>query len=107
MYLVAIMDWQSRKILSWRISNTLDLTFCINALEEVIGCFGPPDIFNTDQGFQFTSNAFTAGHSVSDLPSGSSTTIWQEAILLLTKKPRMRFTLVCFARLPRLPDAYF
>jgi putative transposase len=59
MYLVAIMDWHSRKILSWRISNTLDSAFCINALEEAISRFGPPEIFNTDQGAQFTSNAFT------------------------------------------------
>ncbi len=59
MYLVAIMDWHSRKILSWRISNTLDSTFYINALEEAIGRFGPPDIFNTDQGSQLISNAFT------------------------------------------------
>ncbi len=58
-YLVAIIDWHSRKILSWRISNTLDSTFCINALEEAIGCFRAPDIFNTDQGSQFTSNTFT------------------------------------------------
>ncbi len=48
MYLVAIMDWHSRKILSWQISNTLDSAFCINVLEEAIGRFGPPDIFNTD-----------------------------------------------------------
>ena len=59
MYLVAIMDWHSRKILSWRISNTLDSAFCINALEEATSRFGPPEIFNTDQGAQFTSNAFT------------------------------------------------
>ncbi|PIE58514.1 MAG: hypothetical protein CSA33_02295 [Desulfobulbus propionicus] len=52
MYLVAIMDWHSRNFLSWRISNTLDSTFCINALEEDIDRFGPPDIFNTDQGHQ-------------------------------------------------------
>ncbi len=59
MYIVAIMDWHSRKILSWQISNTLDSAFCINALEETIGRFCPPEIFNTDQGSQFTSNAFT------------------------------------------------
>ncbi|PIE57324.1 MAG: hypothetical protein CSA33_09125 [Desulfobulbus propionicus] len=57
MYLVAIMDWPSRKILSWRVSNTADSRFCINALEEAIDRFGPPDMFNTDQGSQFTSNA--------------------------------------------------
>ena len=59
MYLVAIMDWNSRKVLSWRLSNTLDTGFCIEALEEAINRFGTPEIFNTDQGAQFTSNAFT------------------------------------------------
>jgi len=59
MYLVAIMDWHSRRVLSWRVSNTLDADFCIEALEEAIRRFGAPDIFNTDQGAQFTSEAFT------------------------------------------------
>ena len=58
-YLVAIMDWASRKVLSWRLSNTLDVTFCIEALEEALNRFGTPEIFNTDQGSQFTSEAFT------------------------------------------------
>jgi len=58
-YLVAIMDWGSRKVLSWRLSNTLDTSFCIEALEEAISCYGTPQIFNTDQGSQFTSDAFT------------------------------------------------
>ena len=59
MYLVAIMDWNSRKVLSWRLSNTLDTDFCVEALQEAINRFGAPEIFNTDQGAQFTSNAFT------------------------------------------------
>jgi putative transposase len=58
-YLVVIMDWASRKVLSWRLSNTLDTSFCIEALEEAISCYGTPQIFNTDQGSQFTSDAFT------------------------------------------------
>jgi putative transposase len=58
-YLIAVMDWYSRKILSWRISNTLDVEFCIEALQEALSLFGKPDIFNSDQGSQFTSNAFT------------------------------------------------
>jgi putative transposase len=57
-YLVAIMDWASRKVLAWRLSNTLDASFCLDALEEALGRFGVPDIFNTDQGSQFTSDAF-------------------------------------------------
>jgi putative transposase len=60
MYLVAVMDWHSRKVLSWRISNTLDSDFCVSALEEAISCYGCPEIFNTDQGSQFTSEAFTS-----------------------------------------------
>ncbi len=59
MYLVAIMDWHSRRVLSWRVSNTLDTEFCIEALEEALRRFGAPEIFNTDQGAQFTSEAFT------------------------------------------------
>jgi putative transposase len=60
MYLVAIMDWYSRKVLSFRFSNTLDADFCVEALEEALGRYGKPDIFNTDQGAQFTSKEFTA-----------------------------------------------
>jgi len=59
MYLVAVMDWHSRKILSWRISNTLDTDFCVEALLEAFSRFGRPQIFNTDQGAQFTATAFT------------------------------------------------
>jgi putative transposase len=58
-YLVAIMDWASRKALAWRLSNTLDTSFCTEALEEAIGNYGTPEIFNTDQGSQFTSDDFT------------------------------------------------
>ena len=58
-YVVAIMDWYSRKVLAWRVSNTLDADFCVEALEEAISRYGTPDIFNTDQGAQFTSEAFT------------------------------------------------
>ena len=59
MYLVAVMDWHSRKVLSWRLSNTLDSEFCVSALQEAIVRYGCPEIFNTDQGSQFTSMAFT------------------------------------------------
>jgi putative transposase len=57
-YLVAVMDWASRKVLSWRLSNTLDPSFCIEALEEALRNYGTPGIFNTDQGSQFTADAF-------------------------------------------------
>jgi putative transposase len=59
LYLVAIMDWYSRRVLSWRLSNTLDSSFCIEACEEALSRFGQPAIFNTDQGSQFTAEAFT------------------------------------------------
>ena len=59
-YLVAIVDWFSRRVLAWRLSITLTTDFCIEALEEALARFGKPDIFNTDQGSQFTSIAFTA-----------------------------------------------
>lgn len=58
-YLVAIMDWYSRRVLSWRLSNTMDSSFCVDALEQALRRFGTPEIFNTDQGAQFTAEAFT------------------------------------------------
>jgi len=66
LYLVALMDWYSRYVLAWRLSNTLDTDFCVAAIEEALGK-GSPEIFNTDQGSQFTSEAFTGlleGHGV-------------------------------------------
>ena len=66
-YLTAVMDWASRRVLSWRLSNTLDASFCIEALEEALERYDAPQIFNTDQGSQFTSEGFTsvlAGHGV-------------------------------------------
>ena len=59
LYLVAIMDWASRAVLAWRLSKTMDTSFCVAALEEALAHFRRPDIFNTDQGSQFTSAAFT------------------------------------------------
>ena len=58
-YLVAVVDWYSRAVLSWRISNTMDAEFCVEALQEAIDNYGTPEIFNTDQGSQFTSELFT------------------------------------------------
>jgi putative transposase len=58
-YLVAVIDWYSRKILSWRISNSMEAVFCVDCLEEAIRNHGQPEIFNSDQGSQFTSVAFT------------------------------------------------
>lgn len=58
-YLVAVMDWYSRYVLSWQISNTLEASFCVEALQDALLYYGQPEIFNTDQGAQFTSEAFT------------------------------------------------
>jgi putative transposase len=60
LYLVAIMDWHSRKVLTWRVSNTMTSDFCVAALTEALALYGTPEIFNTDQGAQFTSDAFTS-----------------------------------------------
>jgi len=59
LYLVAIMDWVSRRVLAWKLSNTMDTDFCIEALDEAMARFGRPEIFNSDQGSQFTSPRFT------------------------------------------------
>jgi putative transposase len=59
-YLAAVVDWYSRRVLSWKVSTTMDTHFCLEAVEEALEKFGKPDIFNTDQGSQFTSLAFTS-----------------------------------------------
>ena len=58
-YLAAVIDWFSRRVLSWKLSNTMDVSFCLEALDEALAQYGKPEIFNTDQGSQFTSVAFT------------------------------------------------
>ena len=58
-YVVAIIDWYSRRVLSWRLSNTLDSSFCLDALDEALSNFSRPEIFNSDQGAQFTADVFT------------------------------------------------
>ena len=59
LYLVAIMDWATRHVLTWRLSNTMDSRFCVEALNEALSLYGSPEIFNTDQGSRFTSHHFT------------------------------------------------
>lgn len=66
-YLVAVIDWYSRKVLAWRLSNTLDSGFCIDCLEQSLQAYGAPEIFNTDQGCQFTSDAFTGVLKLHDI----------------------------------------
>jgi putative transposase len=58
-YLIAVIDWFSRRVLSWKLSITMDVSFCLEALDEALSKHGKPEIFNTDQGSQFTSEAFT------------------------------------------------
>ena len=69
LYLVAIMDWATRHVLSWRLSNSMDASFCVEALNEALARYGRPEIFNTDQGSQFTSFDFT------DVLKGAEVTI--------------------------------
>jgi putative transposase len=61
LYLVAVLDWYSRHVLAWRLSNTLEASFCVDALEEALSRYPAPEIFNTDQGAQFTAADFTGG----------------------------------------------
>ena len=77
MYLVAIMDWYSRRVLSWRVSNTLDADFCIEALEEALQRFEAPQIFNTDQGSQFTCSALFSVHRRAQGPRHCDQHGWQ------------------------------
>ncbi len=58
-YLAVVLDWYTRRVLSWKVSITMDVHFCLEAVEEAIECYGTPEIMNTDQGSQFTSQAFT------------------------------------------------
>ncbi len=67
LYLVAIMDWYSRKVLSWRLSISMDTAFCLEALDEAVQTYGAPEIFNTDQGSQFTSEEFTGALKSSNI----------------------------------------
>ena len=67
LYLVAIMDWYSRKVLSWRLSISMDTAFCLEALNEAVQTYGAPEIFNTDQGSQFTSEEFAAALKSSNI----------------------------------------
>ncbi len=82
-YLIAIVDWFSRRVLSWRLSITMDTAFCVEAVEEALARHGRPEIFNTDQGSQFTSVAFTdvlkaAGIAISMDGKGA----WRDNVLV-------------------------
>ncbi|MGH9439356.1 MAG: IS3 family transposase, partial [Terriglobia bacterium] len=66
-YLVAVIDWYSRRVLAWRLSNSLDTAFCVDCLQAALDQYGKPEIFNTDQGSQFTSEAFTGVLTAADV----------------------------------------
>jgi putative transposase len=82
-YLAAVMDWCSRRVLAWRVSNSMETGFCIEAVEEAIARFGTPAIFNTDQGSQFTSDAFTdllKGHGIEISMDGKG--CWRDNVFI-------------------------
>lgn len=82
-YLFAVLDWASRRVLSWRLSNTMTTDFCIEAVEEAIARFGTPEIFNTDQGSQFTSAEFTGllkGHGIAISMDGKG--CWRDNVFV-------------------------
>ena len=82
-YLAAVLDWHSRKVLTWRLSNSMDVSFCIDAVEDAIATFGPPAIFNTDQGSQFTSADFTdllKGHGIAISMDGKG--CWRDNVFI-------------------------
>jgi putative transposase len=83
LYLFAVLDWYSRKVLAWRLSNSLTTDFCIDALEEAIGKFGVPEIFNSDQGCQFTDTDFTSmlkGHGIAISMDGKGA--WRDNVFV-------------------------
>jgi putative transposase len=83
LYLFAVLDWFSRKVLAWRLSNTLTTDFCIDAVEEAIASYGPPEIFNTDQGCQFTDVDFTTmlkGHGITISMDGKGA--WRDNVFV-------------------------
>ena len=66
-YLAVVLDWFSRRVLAWRLSITMEATFCVETLEDALARYGKPDVFNTDQGSQFTGAAFTGALAHSDI----------------------------------------
>ena len=82
-YLAAMMDWFSRKVLAWRVSITMDIASCVEAVEEALARYGAPDIFNTDQGSQFTSEVFTGllkGHGIQISMDGRGS--WRDNVFI-------------------------
>jgi len=102
-YLVAIMDWYSRRVLSWRLSNTMDTAFCVSALQEALVKYDTPEIFNTDQGSQFTSEEFTdvlKGKNIQISMDGKGR--WMDNVFIerLWRSPSNTKKSTCTARTP-------
>jgi putative transposase len=97
LYLVAVMDWATRKVLSWRVSNTMDTEFCVAALEEALARFGHPEIFNTDQGSQFTSPRFTAVlHAAGVKISMDGRGRWMDNVFVERLWRSLKYECVCY-----------
>ena len=104
LYLVAIMDWFSRRVLAWRLSNTMEADFCIEALEEAMARFGKPFIFNTDQGSQFTSPRFTEVLTATEVKiSMDGRGRWMDNVFIERLRRSLKYECVCTST-PSRPD---
>ena len=107
LYLVAIMDWHSRCVLSWRLSNTLDSEFCVEALEEALQHYGCPEIFNTDQGCQFTSHLWTDVLKANDVRiSMDGKGRWMDNVFIERLWRSMKYECVYLDAFQNLRDAH-
>jgi putative transposase len=105
-YLVAVMDWHSRRVLAWRLSNTLTTDFCIEAVEEALALYGPPEIFNTDQGSQFTSTEFTEllkAHGIQISMDGKG--CWRDNVFVERLWRTIKYEEVYLKAYDSIPDA--
>ena len=108
-YLVAIVDWFTRRVLAWRVSISLDVAFCIEALEEALARYGKPAIFNSDQGSQFTSAAFIAVlHREKIAISMDGKGCWRDNVFVERLWRSVKYEEVCldaYAWVPKLAPA--
>ena len=105
-YLAAVMDWHSRKVLAWRVSVTMDTDFCVEALEESLGRHGAPEIFNTDQGSQFTSDAFTGLLKASEIQiSMDGTGSWKDNVFVERLWKSVKYEEVYLRAYESVPEA--
>lgn len=106
LYLFAVMDWHSRKILAWRLSNTLETEFCVEAVREALSHYGTPEIFNTDQGCQFTSQEFTGllkGHGIAISMDGKG--CWRDNVFIERFWRTLKYEEVYLHAYESVPDA--